>query len=418
MNIGERFEELRQTGASVDEAVRQIFREDYNANIQELVAASGLDGGHIGRIKGQVSRGRGGRVTPQRESIVQDTMTPPILLQFSEALDDLRVGHTDFREHLCKLFSARTEEFQKDRDALEAFLYRHGLTPIQVNGVVERIMVTPKGQPPTGYQPIPIPGGYLHVIQPGQQGGQGPIILPITGQGGGGTVFQPPPQIISRKVKRERLDEKGNVMTDKSGNPLYEEVEEPLVMGGTTPTVPDQSLVKALEDTRKEVVELRIQQIQDNQREFFTRLEEDRKEERESITESINNLIDSYKEREKTITEAFDRKVKEIEKDRETDRKILSLEHDKEMALKDKELTELRAMHNEVLKKIPTGTEYHPGEPNWLLGAKEIRRGLGEAVDKIRDLAQTMYQMPKPPGTGSQERNAEMDEILKREKGR
>ena len=65
MDIGQRFTELCQSGANAEEGVRQIFREDYNANIKELAAVSGLDGAHVGRLKGQITRAIG-RATPSR----------------------------------------------------------------------------------------------------------------------------------------------------------------------------------------------------------------------------------------------------------------------------------------------------------------------------------------------------------------
>ncbi|GAJ18648.1 unnamed protein product, partial [marine sediment metagenome] len=179
-------------------------------------------------------------------------MTPPVVLEFKVAVDDLlETSKPRFKEHLTILFERQSDKLVKNRDAFESFLLRNGLTPVQTNGVMERIMVATSQQPlGQGIQTVQVPGlGYVHILQPGQsQGPQGqPIILQAPGgapgqsaeqarleshiekleekisalAGGGGG--QPP----MRRGNRVVFDKEGNVLTDHEGNIVSETLSIP-----------------------------------------------------------------------------------------------------------------------------------------------------------------------------------------------
>jgi hypothetical protein len=282
MDIEERLAELQEEGASLDDAVRQIFREDYSANIKELMRLTGKNATYIGRLKGQVSRTHSRGVSPSKGQIETHEMTPPIVMEFKAAIDDLLERSTPrFREHLAILFQRQSENLIKNRESFENFLLRNGLTPVQSNGIIERIMA-PSGQRPLGQdivQTFQMPGGgFFHILQPqGQPQGQ-PIILQSPGGGqpqgaeqsrlesrlerleqaitsmvnSGGR--EPP----MRRGRRVVLDRDGNVVTDAEGNIIYEQYEEPWEPGAKdtlTETLLPLLVRQALDGQRKEINE-------------------------------------------------------------------------------------------------------------------------------------------------------------------
>lgn len=210
-----RLEELAGEGLTGQEAALAVLIEDYDTPVGELQELLELKAMEVGRVKA-IARQRlqkaereakTGEEPPREPQKPSPRLSPP-KAQLSLSGEEFRrvadqvLGAVDSRrkDYLAELYDRQPVEIKRDRRALENFLFRHGLTYMQVYGFLDLIM-------PGSYDQA-IPGQPQVMATDPRTGQQVPVIVMPQQGGGAPYIIQPPaapppqPGLTAEEVRR------------------------------------------------------------------------------------------------------------------------------------------------------------------------------------------------------------------------